>query len=57
MVTLEPDAEFTNAISNGAIIKSWREKGGSEDAFAREQRAIPSAPRKNSTTCRPIRGN
>ena len=37
IVNLEPDAEFSNAISNGALLKSWRQKGEAGDAFARVQ--------------------
>ncbi|MCF7674145.1 MAG: sulfatase [Akkermansiaceae bacterium] len=39
IVNLEPDTEFRNAISNGALLKSWRKKGEAGDAFARAQAA------------------
>ncbi|MCX7044367.1 MAG: sulfatase [Candidatus Sumerlaeota bacterium] len=39
IVNLEPEAEFSDAISNGALLKSWRQKGDAGDAFAREQAA------------------
>jgi N-sulfoglucosamine sulfohydrolase len=39
IVNLEPEAEFRNAISNGAILQSWRKKGDAGDAFARVQAA------------------
>ncbi|MCE9612293.1 MAG: sulfatase [Chthoniobacter sp.] len=39
IVNLEPDAEFRNAISNGGILQSWRQKGDAGDAFARQQAA------------------
>ena len=39
ILNLEPDAEFRNAISNGALLQSWRAKGEAGDAFARAQAA------------------
>jgi len=39
IVNLEPEAEFRNAISNGPLLQSWREKGEAGDAFARAQAA------------------
>lgn len=39
IVNLEPEAEFRNAISNGALLQSWRKKGEAGDAFARTQAA------------------
>ncbi|MEY4385120.1 MAG: Choline-sulfatase [Verrucomicrobiota bacterium] len=39
IVNLEPDAEFTNVISDGDILRSWRKKGAAGDAFALAQAA------------------
>lgn len=39
IVNLEPGAEFSNVISNGALLSSWRRKGEAGDAFARAQAA------------------
>ena len=39
IVNLEPEAEFSNAISDGALLQSWRRKGEAGDAFARAQAA------------------
>ncbi len=40
IVNLEPQAEFRNAISNGALLQSWRKKGQEGDALAAEQAAL-----------------
>ena len=39
ILNLEPDAEFANAVSGGALLQSWRRKGEAGDAFARVQAA------------------
>jgi uncharacterized sulfatase len=39
IANLEADAVFRNAISDGALLRSWREKGKAGDAFAAEQAA------------------
>ena len=39
IVNLQPDAEFRNAISDGAILKSWRRQGEAGDPFALAQAA------------------
>ncbi len=40
IVNLEPESTFSNAISDGPILKSWRKKGEAGDTFAREQSAF-----------------
>ena len=39
LLNLEPDNEFTNVISEGGVIKSWRRKGEQGDEFAARQAA------------------
>jgi uncharacterized sulfatase len=39
ILNLHSDALFSNAISNGELIQSWRKKGQEGDAFAAEQAA------------------
>jgi uncharacterized sulfatase len=37
IANLEPDAAFHNDTSDGALLRSWRQKGKEGDAFAAEQ--------------------
>jgi N-sulfoglucosamine sulfohydrolase len=39
IINLEPEEVFRNAISDGALLRSWRAKGKEGDAFAAEQAA------------------
>jgi uncharacterized sulfatase len=40
IVNLEPDGEFSNVLSKGPLLESWRRKGDAGDALAREQVAL-----------------
>jgi len=37
IVNLEPEAEFSNAISGGGLLNSWRAKGEAGDEFAKRR--------------------
>jgi len=39
ILNLNADAEFSNVLTDGDILNSWRKKGEAGDAFAREQAA------------------